>query len=114
MAGRGKRNLSGSGGGKSLKDNNSSTGTTSTNTSRKQIASWSEIKEQSEGLESIFGLADLSQVKLEDKMDLMMVAMVKLHKVMEDKFDSISVAINKEEEGIEPRLSLVLRMLAFL
>ena len=46
------------------------------------MATWDEIVSSKDEVETIFGSDDLTQLKMEDKMDLMMVAMLKMHKDM--------------------------------
>ena len=76
-----------------------------------RMASWQDIQEK-EDVESVFGSFDLSQISLEDKMDLMMVSMAKLQKSVARKdevIEDLATSINDCEYNMNEKLPLTVK-----
>ena len=67
----------------------------------KPMASWKEVIQCPD---ETIGVQDFSQVEVVEKLDLLLVAMNKMHIALNDKFSSVSKALFHEDYGIDARV----------
>ena len=74
-------------------------------TKTKSMASWQEIIGTSnQDVKSIFGISNFLQAAVEDKLDLLMVALMKLHTIFDDNWKSVDRELHDEKEGLVHKL----------
>ena len=102
MSGRGNRNASGKTKDKEKDQPTSNAPESLKKKQQKPMATWSEIVDASGPLADIFGSQEtFRHANLEEKLDLMMAAIMKGQKSMDDKFDSMSKRIFMDDDSIQ-------------